>query len=68
MACEGRGRARKRAGDNQPLAKDAPRRKTEDAAADAERAVVEAQAALDRAAAARRVGSGSDEVLKAADA
>ena len=59
---------RKRARDNPPSPKDAPRRKIEDAAADAERAVVEAQATVDRAAAARRAGTGSDEALKSANA
>jgi HlyD family secretion protein len=59
---------RKRARDNPPSPKDAPRRKIEDAAADAERAVVEAQATVDRAAAARRAGTGSNEALEAADA
>ena len=59
---------RRRARDNPPSPKDAPRRKIEDAAADAERAVVEAQATVDRAAAARRAGTGSDAALKAADA
>jgi HlyD family secretion protein len=59
---------RKRARANPPAPNDAPRRKVEDAAADAERAVVEARSAVDRAAAARRVGSGSDDALKTAGA
>ena len=59
---------RKRGRANPPPPKDAPRRNVEDAAADAERAVVEARSAVDRAAAARRAGTGSDDVLKAAGA
>jgi len=57
---------RKRGRANPPLAKDAPRRNVEDAAADAERAVVEARAAVDQATAARRAGTGSEDALKAA--
>jgi HlyD family secretion protein len=49
---------RKRGRANTPPPKDAPRRNVEDAAADAERAVVEARSAVDRAAAARRAGTG----------
>jgi HlyD family secretion protein len=56
---------RKRGRANPPLPNDAPRRKVEDSAADAERAVVEAQSVVDRAAAARHAGSGSDDTLKA---
>ena len=44
----------------------AERRKAEDAAADADKAVVDAQAALDRSAAAKRAGGGSDADLDAA--
>jgi HlyD family secretion protein len=44
----------------------ADRRRAEDAAADAERAVVDARAALDQAAAARRAGKGSQADLEAA--
>jgi HlyD family secretion protein len=44
----------------------ADRRKLEDAAADAEQTVVEAQAAFDRAAIARRTGTGSNNALDAA--
>jgi HlyD family secretion protein len=47
-------------------AKGSDRRKLEDAAADAEQAVVDAQAAVDRAAIARRNGTGSEDVLAAA--
>ena len=57
---------RKRARINPPAAKDAPRRKVEDAAADAEQVVVEAWSAVDRAALARRSGTASDAVLTAA--
>ena len=46
--------------------KNAERRKHEDAVGDSESAVVEARAALDRAAAAKRAGSGSDDNLAAA--
>ncbi len=49
-----------------PQAKDAARRKFEDAAADAETAVVAARAAVDRAAVARRRGDGSEDALAAA--
>jgi len=59
---------RKRGRANPPAAKDAPRRKVEDAAADAEQAVVEARSAVDRAAAARQPGTGSDAALAAASA
>jgi HlyD family secretion protein len=59
---------RKRGRANPPPPKDAPRRNVEDAAADAERTVVEARSAVDRAAAARRAGTGSDDALKAARA
>src|SRR5262249_2588223 len=44
----------------------ADRRKAEDAAADAEQAVVDAQAAFDRAAIARRAGTGSSDALNTA--
>lgn len=47
-------------------ARNADRRKHEDAVGDGERAVVDARAAVDRAAAARRVGSGPDDDLAAA--
>lgn len=47
-------------------AKGAERRRHEDAAYDAERSVVEARAAVDRAAAARRAGSGSENGLATA--
>jgi HlyD family secretion protein len=59
---------RKRGRANPPLPNDAPRRKVEDSAADAERTVVEAQSVVDRAAAARHAGSGSDDTLTAAAA
>ena len=59
---------RKRGRANPPLPKDAPRRQTEDASANAELAVVDAQSALDRLAAAHRVGGGSEDTLNAADA
>jgi HlyD family secretion protein len=64
---EGEVNLRKRGRDNPPLPKEAPRRQVEDAAADAERAVVDARSALDRLAAARRAGAGSDDAVKAAD-
>ena len=57
---------RKRGRANPPPPKEAPRRNVEDAAADAEQAVVEARSAVDRAEAARRAGTGSDDALKAA--
>ena len=57
---------RKRGRANPPPPKDAPRRNVEDAAADAEQAVVEARSAVDRAEAARRAGTGSDDALKTA--
>lgn len=47
-------------------AKNAERRKHEDAVGDGERAVAEERAAVDRAAAAKRSGTGSDEELAAA--
>jgi HlyD family secretion protein len=59
---------RKRGRANPPLPADVPRRKVEDAAADAERAVVEAQSVVDRAATARRTGTGSGNALTAAGA
>lgn len=59
---------RKRGRDNPPSSKDAPRRSVEDAAADAERAVVQARFAVDRAETARRAGTGSEDVLKATSA
>jgi HlyD family secretion protein len=46
--------------------KNAERRKLEDAVGDSERAVVEQRAALDRTAAAKRAGTGSDGDLTAA--
>lgn len=46
--------------DQSPSSRAAERRKAEDAVADADRALVEARAALDRAAAAKRAGHGSD--------
>jgi len=58
---------RKRGRANPPAAKDAPRRKVEDAAADAEQVVVEARSAVDLAA-ARQPGTGSDAALTAASA
>ena len=64
---EGEVNLRKRGRANPPLPKDAPRRQVEDAAADAEQAVVNSQSALDRLAAARRTGAGSEDALKAAD-
>jgi HlyD family secretion protein len=48
--------------------KAAPRRRAEDALADADKAVMEAQAALDRAAVERRAGAASDAALEAARA
>ena len=57
---------RKRGRANPPPPKDAARRKVEDAAADAERAVVAARAVADGAAAARRAGTGSGDALTAA--
>jgi len=47
-------------------AKGAERRRHEDAAYDAERSVIEARAVVDRAAAARRAGSGSEGDLQSA--
>ena len=47
-------------------AKTAERRKHEDAVGDGERAVVDARAAVDRAAAAKRAGTGSDDDLATA--
>jgi HlyD family secretion protein len=47
-------------------AKTADRRKHEDAVGDGERTVVERRAAVDRAAAAKRAGTGSDDDLAAA--
>jgi HlyD family secretion protein len=64
---EGEVNLRKRGRANPPLLKDAPRRQVEDAAADAEQAVVNSQSALDRLAAARRARAGSEDALKAAD-
>jgi HlyD family secretion protein len=64
---EGEVNLRKRGRANPPLPKDAPRRQVEEAAADAERAVVDARSALDRTVAARRAGAGSEDALKAAD-
>jgi HlyD family secretion protein len=49
-----------------PQAKDAARRKFEDAAADAETAVIAARVSVDRAALARRKGGGSEDALAAA--
>lgn len=46
--------------------KGAERRRYEDAAYDAERSAIEARAAVDRAAAARRAGSGSESDLQSA--
>jgi HlyD family secretion protein len=57
-----RKRARAKAAD----AKAIDRRKYEDSASDAERGVVESRTAVDRAAAARRAGKGSDDDLAAA--
>ncbi|WP_448042500.1 HlyD family secretion protein [Bradyrhizobium liaoningense] len=51
---------------NPPPPKDARRRHVEDAAADQAQVVVEARSAVDRAEAARRAGTGSDDALKAA--
>ena len=63
---EGEVNLRKRGRANPPLPKDAPRRQAEDAAADAERAVVDDRSAFDRLAAARRTVAGSEEALKSA--
>lgn len=58
LAAQAQVALRKRARDDQPASGGAAtRRKAEDAVADGERAVVEARSALDRAAAARRVGN-----------
>ncbi len=57
---------RKRARPASPPTKDAARRKVEDATADAEQAVVEGRSGVDRAAAARRAGSGSEDAVTAA--
>ena len=58
---------RKRGRANPPLPNDVPRRKVEDAAADAEQAVAQARTARDQAAIARRAGTtGSEDALKAA--
>jgi HlyD family secretion protein len=61
--------ARKRARNEQnPTARAADRRKAEDAVADGEKAVATARAALDKAAADKRAGGGSDAELEAARA
>ena len=52
--------------DENPSARAATRRRAEDAVADADKGVVEAQAALDKAAIERRAGRGSDADLDAA--
>lgn len=57
---------RKRGRANPPPPKEAHRRNVEDAAADQAQMVVEARSAVDRAEAARRTGTGSDDGLKAA--
>ena len=57
---------RKRGRANPPPPKDAARRKVEDAAADAERAVVAARSAVDRATQARPAGVESSDALTAA--
>jgi len=60
---------RKRARDDQSASRRSlNRRKAEDALADAERVFADAQSALDKAAADRRKGSGSDEGVAAAQA
>jgi HlyD family secretion protein len=61
--------ARRRARNDQSVSgKAANRRDAEDAVADAERVVVEARSALDRTAAFRRAGKGSDADIEAAQA
>jgi HlyD family secretion protein len=55
---------RKRLRNDQAAGKAAERRRAEDAVADAERAVLEARAAVDSAAAARRTGGGSGDDLE----
>jgi HlyD family secretion protein len=58
---------RKRARNDQSVSgKAANRRDAEDAAADAERAIVDARSALDRAAAVRRAGTGTEADIEAA--
>ncbi len=57
---------RKRARPKSTDAKVVDRRKYEDAAFDAERAAIEARAGVDRAAAARRAGTGADDDLATA--
>jgi len=60
---------RKRARNDQSVTnRAANRRDAEDAVADAERVLVEARSALDRAAAAKRAGNGSDADIEAARA
>jgi HlyD family secretion protein len=64
VAVEAQIAVRKRArNDQNPSSRAADRRKAEDTVADAEKAVVEARAALDRAAVERRAGGGSDATL-----
>jgi len=52
--------------DENPSARAATRRRAEDAVADADKGVIDAQAALDRAATERRAGRGSDADVAAA--
>jgi HlyD family secretion protein len=52
--------------DQSPSSRAADRRKAEDAVADAEKAIVDARATLDKVAADRRAGKGSDADLEAA--
>ena len=66
-AAEAQIAVRKRArNDQNPTSRAADRRKAEDAVADAEQAVVDARAALDRAAVDRRRGSGSEAAIETA--
>jgi HlyD family secretion protein len=66
-AAEAKIAPRKRArNDQNPSRRAGDRRRAEDSVADAERAIVDARAALDRAAAARRSGSGSEQDVTAA--
>jgi HlyD family secretion protein len=68
-AAEAQIAVRKRArNDQNPSSRAADRRKAEDAVADAERALVEARAARDRAVIERRAGGGSDAAVETARA
>lgn len=68
-AAEAQIASRKRArNDQNPSQRARDRRRAEDAVADAERAIVDARAALDRVVAARRSGSGAEQEVTAARA